>query len=35
VIEEAPALGLTEETRRKIGTAAVNAAKGRNLYIPG
>jgi len=27
VIEEAPALGLTAETRKKIGTAAVNAAK--------
>lgn len=27
VIEEAPALGLTQETRKKIGTAAVDAAK--------
>ena len=27
MIEEAPALGLTAETRKKIGTAAVNAAK--------
>jgi 3-methylcrotonyl-CoA carboxylase alpha subunit len=27
VIEEAPALGLTAETRRRIGSAAVNAAK--------
>lgn len=27
VIEEAPALGLTQETRRQIGEAAVNAAK--------
>ncbi|CAG7832794.1 unnamed protein product [Allacma fusca] len=30
VIEEAPALGLTSETRKKIGTAAVNAAKAVN-----
>lgn len=30
VIEEAPALGLTQETRRQIGEAAVNAAKAVN-----
>ena len=30
VLEEAPAPGLTEETRRKIGEAAVRAAKAVN-----
>lgn len=35
IIEEAPAYGLTEEIRRKLGETAVKAAKAVNYVGPG